>query len=43
MLQGELDEKLDYSKHDYVSKETENSRNGFSEKILCSDFGDVLI
>lgn len=43
MLQGELEEELGYSKHDYTSKDTDNSRNGFSEKTLRSDFGDISI
>jgi putative transposase len=33
-LEGELDEELGYSKYDYRNKETDNSRNGHSEKTL---------
>jgi len=31
-LEGELDEELGYSKYDYRNKETDNSRNGYSQK-----------
>ena len=31
-LEGELEEELGYSKYDYRSKQTDNSRNGHSEK-----------
>lgn len=43
MLQGELEEELGYPKHEYASKDIDNSRNGFSEKTLRSDFGDISI
>ena len=33
-LEGELDEDLGYTKYDYRNKETDNSRNGYSEKAL---------
>lgn len=33
-LEGELDEELGYSKYDYRNKETDNSRNGYSEKDI---------
>ena len=33
-LEGELDDELGYSKYDYRNKETENSRNGYSNKTL---------
>ena len=33
MLNSELDEKLGYEKYDQSNKKTENSRNGFSEKV----------
>lgn len=33
-LDEELDEELGYSKYDYRNKETENSRNGHSQKTL---------
>ena len=33
-LEGELDEELGYTKYDYRNKETDNSRNGYSEKAL---------
>lgn len=40
-LEGELDDELGYTRYDYRQKETDNSRNGFSKKIVHSDMGDV--
>ncbi len=40
-LEGELDEELGYSKYDYRNKETDNSRNGYSEKTLKTSVGDL--
>ena len=42
-LDAELDEELGYSKYDYRNKETDNSRNGHSNKILRTSFGDVEV
>jgi len=42
-LEGELEEELGYSKYDYRNKETENSRNGHSEKTLKSSLGEIEI
>lgn len=42
-LEGELDEELGYSKYDYRNKETDNSRNGYSEKTLKTSLGDLDI
>lgn len=42
-LEGELDEELGYSRYDYRSKETDNSRNGYSEKTLKTSLGDMEI
>lgn len=42
-LEGELEEELGYSKYDYRNKETDNSRNGYSEKTLKSSLGDIDI
>jgi transposase-like protein len=42
-LEGELDEQLGYSKYDYRNKETDNSRNGHSDKTLKTSYGDVEI
>jgi len=39
--EGELEEELGYSKYDYRNKETDNSRNGHSEKTVRSSFGDI--
>ena len=33
-LECELDEELGYSKYDYRNKQTDNSRNGYSNKTL---------
>jgi transposase-like protein len=41
MLEGELEEELGYSKHDYKNKETDNSRNGHSKKTVRSDYGEI--
>lgn len=40
-LDGELDEELGYSKYDYRNKETDNSRNGHTEKTLKSSMGEI--
>jgi transposase-like protein len=40
-LEGELNDELGYTKYDYRSKETENSRNGHSRKTLKSSFGEM--
>ena len=42
-LDAELDEELGYSKYDYRNKNTDNSRNGHSQKTLRTSFGDVEI
>lgn len=43
MLESELEEDLGYGKYDYSSKNTDNSRNGYSPKTLRSEFGEVDI
>lgn len=40
-LEAELDESLGYSKYDYRSKATDNSRNGHSKKQLKTSYGAV--
>jgi transposase-like protein len=42
-LEGELDDELGYSKYDYQNKQTDNSRNGHSEKTLRTSLGDLEI
>lgn len=42
-LEGELEEELDYSKYDYRNKQTDNSRNGYTEKTLKTSLGDMEI
>ncbi len=42
-LDAELDEELGYSKYDYKSKNTDNSRNGHSSKMLRTSFGNVEV
>ena len=34
-LEAELDDELGYSKYDYKSKDTDNSRNGHSSKTTA--------
>ena len=42
-LDAELDEELGYSRYDYKSKNTDNSRNGHSSKTLRTSFGNVEV
>lgn len=42
-LEGELEDELGYGKYDCQNKETDNSRNGHSEKTLKTSFGEVDI
>ncbi len=42
-MSAELDEHLGYQKHSVEGKNTGNSRNGHSSKILKGDFGEVEI
>ncbi len=42
-LEAELEEELGYSKYDYRNKETDNSRNGHSQKTLKTSFGEMEI
>ena len=41
MLEAELDHELGYTKYDYKNKDTDNSRNGYSSKIVKSNHGKV--
>lgn len=43
LLDQELDEELSYSKYDYRNKETNNSRNGHSQKTMHTSYGDMEI
>ena len=43
VLDEELNEELGYSKYDYRNKETDNSRNGHSRKIMRTSYGDMDI
>ncbi len=43
MLEAEMDTHLGYSKHDVQNKQTKNSRNGKSKKIVTSEYGDQEI
>lgn len=43
MLNSELDEELGYDKYDLSEKKTANSRNGFSEKNVRSEYGNINI
>ena len=41
MLEAELDDDLGYTKHDDAGKQTENRRNGHSQKTVRSEYGDM--
>lgn len=41
MLKAEMEEHLGYKKHEKTDKETKNSRNGYSNKTLKTNIGDV--
>ena len=41
VLDEELDEELGYSKYNYKNKNTDNSRNGHSTKIMHTSCGDM--
>lgn len=43
MLEAELDDHLGYDRYDNKNKSTNNSRNGYREKKVKSDFGEVKI
>jgi putative transposase len=42
-LEAELDEELGYSKYDYRTKESTNSRNGHTQKTLRSSVGEFEV
>ena len=42
-LDQEMNEELGYSKYDYRNKETDNSRNGHSQKTMHTSYGDMEI
>lgn len=42
-LDAELDSELGYSKYDYRNKQTDNSRNGYSQKTVQSSAGEMEI
>lgn len=39
----EMNKELGYSKHGYRNKETDNSRNGHSQKTMHTSYGDMEI
>lgn len=41
MLETELVSELGYSKYDFSTKETDNSRNGYSKKKVVSSMGEI--
>jgi transposase-like protein len=41
MLESELENELGYSKYDYKSKQTDNSRNGHTKKKVLTDSGEI--
>ena len=42
-LDQEMDEELGYFKYDYRNKQTDNSRNGHSQKTMHTSYGDMEI
>lgn len=42
-LDAEFEDELGYSRYDYKSKRTDNSRNGYSGKNLRTSFDDVEV
>jgi len=40
-LYGELDDSLGYNKYDYKNKDTDNNRNGHSNKTMHTSYGDM--
>ena len=38
-----MDEELGYSRYDYRNKETDNSRNGYSQKTMYTSYGNMEI
>lgn len=42
-LDEEMKEELGYTKYDYRNKETDNSRNGHSQKTMHTSYGDMEI
>jgi len=43
MLKAEMDDHLQYGKHDQSPKKTKNRRNGSSKKTVRSEYGDIEI
>ena len=43
MLNSELDDELGYDRYDQSRKTTDNARNGYSEKRMRSEFGEITI
>jgi len=43
MLEAEMDHTLGYEKHDDANKQTQNRRNGHSQKTVRSEFGDTTL
>ena len=41
ILDVEMDKELGYSKYDYKSKDTENSPNGYSQKMMHNSYGNM--
>ena len=41
VLDEEMNEELGYSRYDYRNKDTDNSRNGYSQKTMHTSYGDM--
>ena len=42
-LDAELENEVGYSKYDYKNKQTDNSRNGYSQKTVQGSLGEMEI
>lgn len=43
MLNSELEEELEFVKYDQSEKKTDNSRSGYYEASMRSEYGDINI
>lgn len=43
LLKAEQEQQLGYAKHDVKNKDTDNSRNGYSEKMIRSRLGQIVL
>ena len=43
LLKAEQEQQLGYAKHDVKNKDTDNSRNGYSQKMIRSRLGQLVL